>query len=123
MTSSPGPMPSARREMASASVPVPTPIAAGAWQASANSFSKASSSGPRTNQPRASNSIDGRPNRPAVLAGCELQKRDQCHPDSQRVTRDLVRICSFLITSATHRAATSMAVLNSRRKLKNCDLP
>src|SRR3954470_6803770 len=54
MTSSPGPMPSARREIASASVPAPTPIAAGAWQASANSFSKASSSGPRTNQPRAS---------------------------------------------------------------------
>ena len=52
MTSSPGPMPSARSASASASVPVPTPTACAAPHAAANSFSKASSSGPSTNQPR-----------------------------------------------------------------------
>src|SRR3954464_6040644 len=53
ITSSPRPMPSARSAIASASVPVPTPTAADAPEAPANSCSKASSSGPSTNHPRA----------------------------------------------------------------------
>ncbi len=52
MTSSPGPIPSARRVSAIASVPVPTPTAWRAPDAAANSSSKADSSGPRMNQPR-----------------------------------------------------------------------
>ena len=51
MTSSPGPMPDARRINASASVPLPTPTACLAPEAAANSASKASTSGPRMNQP------------------------------------------------------------------------
>src|SRR5262245_2807708 len=46
-------MPSARNVIPNASVPVPTPMAAAAPLATANSFSNASSSGPRTNRPRA----------------------------------------------------------------------
>jgi len=53
ITSSPGPMPSARNASAIASVPVPTPTAWAAPEACANSVSKAVSSGPRMNHPRA----------------------------------------------------------------------
>ena len=53
ITSSPGPMPSARNVSAMASVPLPTPTACAAPAAAANSASNASTSGPSTNQPRA----------------------------------------------------------------------
>src|SRR5690606_39096284 len=61
MTSSPGPMPSARSARAIASVPEPTPTAKAEPVAVANSTSNASSSGPRMNQPlRMTRSISAR---------------------------------------------------------------
>src|SRR5688572_19077530 len=53
ITSSPGPMSSARRIRVIASVPVPTPTACGTRLAAANSVSNASTSGPSTNHPLA----------------------------------------------------------------------
>src|SRR5688572_2945566 len=53
ITSSPGPMSSARRIRVIASVPVPTPTACGTRLAAANSVSNASTSGPSTNRPLA----------------------------------------------------------------------
>src|SRR5687768_11000274 len=53
ITSSPGPMSSARRISVMASVPVPTPTAYGTWLAAAKSCSNASTSGPSTNHPLA----------------------------------------------------------------------
>ena len=67
MTSSPGPMSSARRINAMASVPVPTPTACAAPVAAANSASKASTSGPSTNQPLRDDTRDGGSDRLAVL--------------------------------------------------------
>ena len=51
MTSSPGPMPSARSASDSASVPDDTPTAYALPQYAANSSSKASSSAPNVNAP------------------------------------------------------------------------
>src|SRR5688500_5327675 len=53
ITSSPGPISSARRISVIASVPVPTPTACGTPLAAANACSNASTSGPRTNHPLA----------------------------------------------------------------------
>jgi len=75
MTSSPAPMPSARRMSASASVPLPTPTACRAPCAAANSASKASTSGPA--RPAAGDdAIDGRGYHRRVLARREGRERN-----------------------------------------------
>src|SRR5688500_15614165 len=73
MTSSPGPIPSARSATCSASVPVPTPTAYPAPQAVANSRSKASSSGPSTNHPRSTTRLIAASTSAASAPGVSLR--------------------------------------------------
>ena len=76
ITSSPGPISSARRIKVIASVPVPTPTAYGTPLAAANSVSKASTSGPEDEPSARDHTVDGGAHGGRVLTGRERVKRN-----------------------------------------------
>ncbi len=113
ITSSPGPIPSARRTSASASVPLPTPTACVVPHATANSRSNASSSGPRMNQPRSITRWSA--SRTAASSGPGVSAMNGTRTVMTRGSFGRLDVPREVLAVVRQRAAEALAQVDGRR--------